>query len=300
VAKVIVRWIAKALIKKVLSHVPHGDDIDYLLQRSITRSLPHSEGNFLWHAAVASRHVNCFRMQSAVPGGHARCLEFGAGWDLVSPMTFYAMGIRQQILVDISAKVHLNLVNHTLSRCRSLADKLASRAPGADFSQLPGRLNSRADLGRLGIDYRVGDLKTLEVGCDLDMISSISTLEHIPVPDLSPLIRRCYELLKPGGLLISTIDTGDHYAMFDSSITHINFLRYSRRTWNLFNSPLHYQNRLRVADYLRIIEQAGFCIVEATRRPIKRRPSINVHADYLKNYDLDELLCGGVFVAAKK
>jgi hypothetical protein len=295
-----VRWIAKALLKKVLSHVPHGDNIDYVLQRTITKSLPRSDGNFLWHAESASRHVNCFRKQSTVPHIHARCLEFGTGWDLVSPLTFYAMGIRHQILVDISNKVHLDLVNHTLRQCRSLGDKLALRAPGADFSQLPPRLNSRSELGTLGIVYRVGDLKTLKIGCDLDMITSISTLEHIPVLDLIPLVSRCYELLKPGGLLMSTIDTGDHYAMFDPSISHINFLRYSRRTWKLFNSRLHYQNRLRVADYLKIMEQAGFSIVEATRRPIRRPPKIHVHAELLENCEVDDLLCSGVFVAAVK
>ena len=294
------RWIAKALTKKVLSHVPGGDEIDYFLQRSLTKSLPQNDASFLHHAEIATRHVNSFREHNAMSLDQVRCLEFGAGWDLVSPLVFYALGIRKQTLIDISLKVHLDLVNHTLHQCHRLFEKLALRAPRADFSQLPVRLNSLTDLSGLGINHIVGDLRTIECPRELDMITSISTLELIPASDIPSIMQRCYELLRPRGLLVSTIDTADHYARFDRSITHINFLKYSPGVWSVFNSPLYYQNRLRVSDHLRIMEQAGFSILQATRMPIKKRPNVRIHPVLLQKYDFDELLCGGVFVSARK
>ncbi|HZJ73022.1 MAG TPA: hypothetical protein VFF36_18965, partial [Planctomycetota bacterium] len=43
-----------------------------------------------------------------------------------------------------------------------------------------------------------------------------------------------------------------------------NFLRFSDGTWRLVNSPLHFQNRLRSPDYLRLVREAGFELVSET------------------------------------
>ncbi len=53
----------------------------------------------------------------------------------------------------------------------------------------------------------------------------------------------------------------DHYSYFDSSLSPYNFLTVSDRRWKLVNSSLHFQNRLRAADYRRLLEHAGFEIV---------------------------------------
>jgi hypothetical protein len=59
----------------------------------------------------------------------------------------------------------------------------------------------------------------------------------------------------------STIDMQDHYHWFDKSISVYNYLRFSDRIWNLLNSPIHYQNRLRYSDYMRLASDAGLEIV---------------------------------------
>jgi hypothetical protein len=58
------------------------------------------------------------------------------------------------------------------------------------------------------------------------------------------------------------VDYQDHYSYFDSRITAYNFLRYSERGWRTYNPSLHYQNRMRHPDYMRLYESAGFEIVE--------------------------------------
>ena len=65
----------------------------------------------------------------------------------------------------------------------------------------------------------------------------------------------------PGGLVSFRIDLADHYSYFDKSLSRYHFLRYDDRRWRWANSPLQYQNRLRVTDYRRLVEGAGFEVV---------------------------------------
>jgi hypothetical protein len=44
-------------------------------------------------------------------------------------------------------------------------------------------------------------------------------------------------------------------------VSRYQFLRFSDPVWSLVNSPLHYQNRLRAPDYLRLVREAGFDLV---------------------------------------
>src|SRR5438067_829197 len=99
----------------------------------------------------------------------------------------------------------------------------------------------------------------------VDCITSTNTLEHIPPDDLAAILRECYRILAPSGLVSLDIDYQDHYSFFDPRITAYNFLRYSARTWSFFSPSLHYQNRLRHPDYLELVKAAGFKIIEEKR-----------------------------------
>ena len=95
----------------------------------------------------------------------------------------------------------------------------------------------------------------------VDFISSTDVCEHIPEPDLAGILRECARLLRPGGLVSFRIDLADHYSYFDKSLSRYHFLRYDDQRWRWANSPLQYQNRLRVTDYRRLVEGAGFEVV---------------------------------------
>ena len=292
-------WIAKALTQQALSHLPGGNQINYFLQRHVARSLPHSDATFLHHCEIAGRYVEALRKYTDTPVADARCLEFGAGWDCAVALALCSLGVRDQTLVDINTKLRFHLINETLDQAHRLADKVAERAPGADVYRLPITVNSVSNLSAIGIKYRVGNLMDMESPRGLDLITSTSVMEHVPADDLPSLVQHCRGLLRPGGLFCAVIDTADHYSRFDRSISHCNFLRYSPQTWALMNPPLHYQNRLRVSDHLRIIKDAGFKILEAEKNRIRKHPNIRPHQSF-QNYAIDDLLCGGVFVVAQK
>ena len=51
---------------------------------------------------------------------------------------------------------------------------------------------------------------------------------------------------------------------FDLNLSRYHFLRFSDRAWGLVNSPLHFQNRLREPDYLRLVRESGLEVVSWT------------------------------------
>ena len=91
------------------------------------------------------------------------------------------------------------------------------------------------------------------------------------------------------------IDYCDHYSYFDKSISVYNFLRYPALVWKLFNSSLHYQNRLRHRDYLNLIKSAGFEISEESiGEPVKddigKMKNIPLAEVFKKRYKPNELI----------
>jgi SAM-dependent methyltransferase len=248
------RWIAKAVVQDVLSVVPRGDALNYLLQRHVTRGLPMSDGMFEMHVAEARRHHDAMRRHApALDPAQAVLYEFGAGWDLVGPLALAQLGIRRQILVDIRANLRLELVNDTLARL--------GEPPVASIGDLEARHGIRyvapCDARRTPLPAR-----------SVDVVSSTFTLEHIPEADIAAILAECTRLLRPGGIVTCAIDMKDHYSYFDDRVDAYHFLTVPDRAWRLVNPPLHHQNRLRLPDYRRLFAGAGLTIVEEeVRRP---------------------------------
>jgi SAM-dependent methyltransferase len=167
------------------------------------------------------------------------------------------------VLVDIRPSARVELVNDTIASLERLRPELEQQA-GRELRPLGDPI---ADLGeleqRLGIRY-LAPCDARDTGLpegSVDFVSSTDTCEHIPGDDLALIFLECHRLLRPGGAFSCRIDLQDHYAYFDRSLSRYNFLRYSDRTWSVVNSPLHYQNRLRSPDYLRLVRDAGFELV---------------------------------------
>ena len=245
------RWVAKAALQRGLGVLPHGERLNYLFQRHVARSLPGGEPVVRRKLARARQHLEAFGR----PAEDAVFYEFGAGWDLAIPLSYAALGVGRQVLVDIRPSARVELVNETLA--------LLEREVGS----LGGPVSSLAELEeRFGITYlapRDARATGLEAG-SIDFITSTDVCEHIPEADLAQIFRECKRLLKPGGTISCRIDLQDHYAYFDPSLSRYHFLRFSDRAWSLVNSPLHFQNRLREPDYRRLVEEAGLEIVSWT------------------------------------
>src|SRR6266568_9295574 len=94
-------WRYKALFQSAISFIPAGDRVNYLFQRHVTRNLPVDDAKFAEIVVIAQRHVALLNRHGRRPIEQATFYEFGAGWDLIVPLSLYALGVERQILVDI-------------------------------------------------------------------------------------------------------------------------------------------------------------------------------------------------------
>lgn len=256
-------WRVKALLQASFSVAPRGEQLNYFMQRYVTKSLPVSEHAFIAKVSCAKRHIEAIHRHVDRPLGQTLFYEFGAGWDIATALGFYGFGVERQILVDIRALVKVALVNDMIAKYRRMSDKLGIVRPppsGLDCerSLLP------AVLQKLGIDYRApcDPGQTGLPDQSVDCITSTSTLEHIPEKGIRKIARECHRILRADGIMSMLIDYDDHYSYFDQNISPYNYLQYSDRVWRLFNPSLQYQNRLRHRDYVELFQAEGFDVSE--------------------------------------
>lgn len=258
------RWLAKAALQRGLGALPQGERLNYVFQRRVLRSLPAGDAALRLKFSRALQHLGVYRDHAPeVPPERATFYEFGAGWDLAIPLAYALLGVGRQVLVDIRPSARLELVNDSLASFERLRAELEAEA-GAELRPLGRPLGSLAELeARLGIRY-LAPCDARDTGLDegsIDFASSTDTCEHIPEADLAAIFRETRRLLRPGGTFSCRIDLQDHYAYFDRSLSRYNFLRFSDRAWRVVNSPLHFQNRLRSPDYLRLVREAELDLV---------------------------------------
>jgi SAM-dependent methyltransferase len=260
-----VRWLAKALVQKTLSYAPRSDDLNYVVQRRVYRSLPAGDAHARTKFARARQQFETFLEYGAVDDpARAVFYEFGVGWDLRVPLSYYVLGVDRQILVDLHPHARPELVNDSIRRLDAATPSFEAEVGRPLRTVGAPEIERTVDLERLGITYLApcdaGDTRLADGS--VDFVSSTDTLEHVPPEDIARILSECRRLLRPGGVLSCRIDLEDHYSRFDSSISRFNFLRYSDRAWAVVNSSLHYQNRLRYPDYVQLAVAAGFEVLQ--------------------------------------
>lgn len=274
------RWIAKAALQRGIGVLPRADSINYWFQARVTRGLPRDDSSFRLHVDTTLDHLQLFKRHTGRDPVTSHFYEFGTGWDLITPLLFAMLGVQRQTLVDIRPNLRFELVADSAGRLERLRPEIESTT-GAKLRALPS-VDDRRQLQALGIEYLAPcDARRTGLPSDsVDFISSTFTLEHIPAEDIAAILTESGRLLRPGGVMSSAIDLQDHYSYFDSSITPYNFLKFNDRTWRLVNSPMHYQNRLRLSEYERLFRDAG--LVPKERTPIGPTPAELATVDSLE------------------
>lgn len=277
-------WKSKARLQRLLSALPEGERWNYFLQRYATRSLPFDDHGFEFRAKLAQEILGLVRRGRDFSAVSTTFFEFGAGADLIGPITFYAMGVDRQILVDRSALVRPTLINDTL-------EKAARLGPQLGFVRFP----DTSKLEKLGIQYLapVDARSTGLASGSVDVVTSNSTLEHVPFDEIPQLLAECRRILRPGGLLCMRVDYEDHYAYTSPGLSPFNFLYFSATEWRRYSPSLHYQNRLRHSDYLKLFAASGFEVLKADRLDAGPKTLVQLDTRQLdaqfRNYDFADL-----------
>lgn len=279
-------FIYKCYLQKLFSIIPRGERLNFLFQKHITKSLPVNDECFIERMVIAKEHFDKFtKYGRSADTKNVVYYEFGAGWDLTNPVGLSLLGIQTLHCIDIRELVFPELLNDTISKLSRLKDKIPF-----DYSLPEGiPLTTVSNFRDILMEYfRINYIAPADARCTnfqestVDLIGSNATLEHIPKDDIIKIVQECYRILKKGGIVYCRIDYKDHWSYFDHSISIYNFLKYSPSQWQRYNPSLHYQNRLRHRDYLDIISQTDFEVLEDN-------PSIpsKEEADLLKDLGVD-------------
>lgn len=260
-------WKFKGLLQALLARLPGGMALNDLLQqwaggrRDARQHISDKfEGDWLVLMGMLGE------LGFAVRGRDL--LEIGTGWAPALPLCFALAGARRVHCFDLHRHLVDKQVRATLAHLEPHLAALAAAAgePEAVVRQRYARLMAAGNTAQLlqcaGIVYHAPADATATglPDASVALVFSNSVLEHVHSAVLGPLMREAARLLAPDGLVVHSVNCGDHYAYFDRRITPINYLRFSARQWRLWNNTLLFQNRLRPPDFTRAATHAGLTI----------------------------------------
>lgn len=299
----------KAKLQNLFSVLPKGENINYFFQKHVTKSLPISDEDFVNKLKTVKLHFdNYVKYSDRNDLKGSRYYEFGSGYDLVIPIGIRALGFEQLTCIDIRELVFPELINNTIIRFNEMAGKISDEF--SLFEHIPNVYGSNYKnvlSENFNINYKA-PIDARDTGIEsnsIDFILSNATLEHIPEVHIGDILKECFRILKPGGIMSNAIDYRDHWSFFDSSISVYNFLQFPENEWKKLNPSLMYQNRMRHKDHIRKIQNAGFDIISEKKdlsndSEIEILKTIKLNDHFRKNYTFEEVAVKSSMIILRK
>ena len=297
-------WLLKTALQRAISGLPHPEWWNGLLQRYVTSGLRlQPYGEFQRKLKACRRHVDYYYACSRRPRVEFTVVEVGTGWFPIIPIGLYLCGAGEIWTFDIVRLLRKDTFRKVIECfglfaetgelkkilprvCSRAVSKLLEWAPLVE-TELPVDFLERLNIHALVQDIRRTGLPDRSV----DMVFSHGVLEHFPPRMLAEAITEMRRVCSDSAVMSHFIGMADQFANFDQSITPFNNLKYSARKWRWLNNSIIPQNRLRVSDYCRAYEQAGFEVAfrEDTNGAESDLASIRLAADF-EHYDKQDLL----------
>jgi SAM-dependent methyltransferase len=257
-------WQGKVAVQFVLSHVPGGERLNYVLQRGA--------GSFSENAIGTRVATTAGFLAKNVDVTDRTIVEIGTGWNAVNPLMMSLFGARLIHTYDHVRHLRLDLAMTVLHRIQAMLDSIVtvSGIPRAVLQQRLDELMAAPDLATLLETARInyvapGDAtRTGLPDHSVDVVYSYAVLEHVSEDVIAALTEEARRVLVPGGVAVHSIGLHDHYVSFDPSISRVNFLQYPEWAWSLFvKNKISYHNRLREPQFRRIFEEHGARITKS-------------------------------------
>ena len=105
----------KNLLQRLFSNIPKGELLNYLFQKHITRTLPPRNEKFLIKVQEAYQHYEYFTTYNKLETKSNKYYEFGAGWNLVVPLSMTYLGF-DVFCIDIRRLIIPSLIRDSLEK----------------------------------------------------------------------------------------------------------------------------------------------------------------------------------------
>jgi len=258
-------WKIKVLIQFLLSKLPKGEAINYLLQR-----MNHSHNEDNTKKRIIGLSKSLCEINKHVPLEGANVVEVGTGWEPICSVLLYLMGVENCHTYDHVPHVRHDLAEMLIASIESKLDEISgitSISPDILRERI-SRLKKSADLddffSRANIVYHApaDASRTGLENSSIDLVFSYAVLEHVPEKVINEITIESKRVLKGSGIAYHMIGLHDHYVSFDKKISKVNFLKYSEFWWSFFvKNRISFHNRLREKQFIHLIEQCGAKVV---------------------------------------
>ena len=291
--EILKKWVLKAIIQKTISWLPFSFEINHFFQKNVTKGVLLTEEHFGLKFKHAFDHLVTYEKYRSNKK-EASVLELGSGWYPVVPISLFLSGFNKVVSIDVSALMTKETILETINLFIVLKEKgkLAFPQNGIDpqrwkilldLKQNAKQSNRSQILEKIQLELIVGDARKLNISNDsFDFICSNNTYEHIYPIILKDIVKEFKRVLKPDGLMNHFIDMTDHFAHFDKSINHYNFLRFSKKAWNRIDNSIQPQSRQRLKDYKKMYTDLDIPIIEEIIWPYDARllDEIAIHEEW--------------------
>ena len=307
------KWIAKAVVQKIISVFPNRERINYWFQKHVTKGVLLTDDYFELKLGHARDHIAYQHRFGRTAPAETTVVELGTGWYPIVPIALYLSGYQAVTSIDTQ-----RWLNHA-SMLTTLRKFVEWHQAGTLEAYLPGLLPDRweslihatqaaDDLAleelnnRLNCTFLIADARALATpNSSVEFICSNNTFEHIPEVILKDIIKEFQRILKPSGTMSHFVDLSDHFAHFDPSINIYNFLRYGEATWARIDNRIQPQNRLRWPAYLKMYRDLAIEVQHEDVRP--GEPSllskVPVHEEFAQ-YTAEELAVSHGYIISSK
>ena len=304
-------WLIKSAIHRVISWLPQSQVWNGLLQTYVTRSTAMTPQTFEEKLEQCRRFLNFYR--ALRPGGEPfQVLELGTGWFPTVPVGLYLCGAGNIWTIDIDPLLSPDRLRAMLQfycdyESSGVLKKFLPHYLPARMEKIRALLagcegkSATESLAHLNITVIVADAQRTPLpDASIDLFFSNGVLEYVPRPVLQGILKEFTRLSSADAVMVHRLNLVDQFSYFDRSITPFNFLKYTTDEWRWRNSPLIWQNRLRISDYRELLTSAGFEIAEEDNASGKAEDLAAVPlAPEFRHYSQADLLVLHSFITAK-
>jgi hypothetical protein len=265
-------WMIKSAIHRAISFLPQPQRWNEIFQKYATKSVEVGARIFESRLNHCREHLDyLFGLRPEARNGF-RAVELGTGWHPILPLGMFLCGATDIWTFDIDPLLKFERLEQVVELYKKYfrAGRLKEFLPLLREDRAEQLCATRIEtpknfLEKFNIYLKVQDAqKTGLESHSIDFIYSHGVLEYIPRPVLVNIFQEFKRIGRNKFVMSHSFDLTDQYHYFDHTITPHNFLRYTERQWRYLNSPLIWQNRLRISDYRQLFRETGFEIVKET------------------------------------
>jgi SAM-dependent methyltransferase len=206
-----------------------------------------------------------------------RILELGTGWLHWEAITLRLFVDIEAVLFDVWDNRQLEGLKNYLRQLRPLLNDGFGLSE-AELQRAHSLIESIVMVesfdelyNLLGFKYVVETSGSLSQFFEdsFQLVVSAGVLEHVKRDAFRTLIEETRRVLKPGGWALHSIDTSDHLAHYDRTVSRKMYLGFSEWTWRcLFENEVQYINRVQREEWLQLFRSCDFELIEEESQQI--------------------------------